>query len=373
MNKSLLLIIILLLIRMISSNAQEDSSILSTPQVKPISHKQINPLCPQLSLEEQKINNLKAHISLWKRNSLTPSPVSPWANSTCADIAQQQELLYNQLKLIKPQYQIKRQIVIAVIDTGIDYTNPSLNSRIYRPAGWNLPEDFKGFNLVQQDFFPMDKVGHGTHVSGIIAGLFPEAKLLPIKFYENSNMRASLGVAIRLAVYMGANIINISGGYGADSTEQEAINLAREKGVLIVSAAGNDSKNLDKIGDEYYPASYESDNIISVMANDDNGYIAPYSNFGINHADISALGTIQSYLPSTISPSCNGSMSGTSQATPIITATVAMLWASQPQLNYNEVKAQVLKGVDTSILFMAANKSQGTVNIDRTISGHIQK
>ena len=66
-------------------------------------------------------------------------------------------------------------------------------------------------------------------------------------------------------------------------------------------------------------------------------------------------------------------MSGTSQATPIITATAAILWSSQPNLTYLQVKNKVLKGVDTSILLMAANKSQGMVNIDRAISGQMQK
>jgi subtilisin family serine protease len=378
MNKALLLIICLLLLRMMNEKSSIDNSALSAFPESPIVSQQFvpefKPACEQSPKEAEEAKNLKGNIAIWKKKNTIPSPVSAWAETTCAPIARQQEQIYAQLQITKPEYQVKKQIVIAIIDTGIDYTNPTLNARIHRPDGWGLPENFKGFDLVHQDFFPMDKNGHGTHVAGIIAGLFPEGKLLPIKFYEHSNSQANLGIAIKIAVHLGADIINISaGGYGQDPVEQEAIQFAQERGVLIISAAGNDAKNMNNAEDEYFPAAYDADNIISVMANDFNGYIADYSNFGTNNTDISALGTISSYLPGSVSSSCDGYLSGTSQATPVITATVAMLWASNPRLTYNQVKQQVLKGVDKSILLVAANKSQGTINIERTISGQMQK
>lgn len=373
MNRALLLIIIVLLLRILSDNSgMRGNSLLNTPKNKVNKVEAFNSQCSQLTSEQQEEEIIKASINRWAKKTVIRS--TPMVETNCLNISQHQDLLYSQLKIVKPRYQVKKQIVIAIIDTGIDYNNPNLSERIFRPEGWDLPLDFKGFDLVHQDFFPMDKEGHGTHVSGIIAGLFPEAKILPIKFYESSQVRASLGEAIKIAVHMGAHIINISGGgYGEDPLEEEAIQFAKEKGVLIVSAAGNDTKNMNNSGNEYFPAAYNSDNILSVMANDDNGFIAPYSNFGTKHTDTSALGTIYSYLPSSVSPTCNGFMSGTSQATPVITATAAMLWASYPDLKYTEVKDLVLKGADKSILLIAANKSQGTVNIDRTISGQMQK
>jgi subtilisin family serine protease len=372
-TRVILLFILVLLLRLINSQSAVDSTIFdespSIPAPTIISH----PMCSNLSEEEQERQILKKNLTQW-HNTTTPMSITPWSLTNCLTIQKQQEQIYAQLQISKPTYQVKKQLVIAVIDTGIDYTNPELNSRIFRPEGWNLPTDFKGFDLVHQDFLPMDKQGHGTHVAGIIVGLFPEAKLLPIKFYEHEQARASMGIAIRLAVHMGANIINISGGgYGLDEYEQEAVDFAQAKGVLIVAAAGNDHKDIDQRGDEYYPASYGTDNIISVMAHDSTGVIAPYSNFGITHADVSALGTMMSYLPQSVNSSCSGIMNGTSQATPIITATAAMLWANNPQMSYLQIKNQVLKGVDTSTNFILANHSQGQVNIDRAISGQLVK
>lgn len=287
---------------------------------------------------------------------------------SCLPLEKLSDSLNFQLRIKKPKYQVKKEIKIAIIDTGIDYRNPVFAERIFKPK-MNLPEDFKGFDLVNEDFHPIDKDGHGTHVAGIIIGLFPEAKILPIKFHENGNS-ASLAWAIKIAVKSKVDIINISGGgSGYIDAEHEAIQMAKASGILVVAAAGNDHTNLDFGLGKYYPASYKEENIISVMANNLQGQKADFSNYGIDTTHISALGYIESYVPKKQSGNCIGFMKGTSQATPIVTAGAAILMASNPSLSFSEVKERLIKGADSIKSLSKFNQSQGRLNLTRTVSG----
>ena len=142
-------------------------------------------------------------------------------------------------------------IKIAVIDTGVDYTHPDL-------LGWG--EDGKvigGFNFVSQGEHPMDTNGHGTQVAGVIAadgeikGVAPKAKILAYKVSENGEGVSSelIVQAINKAIEDGADIINISLGVNKTNSKiDRAVNVALEKEIFVVTAAGNDGPGFQTIG-----------------------------------------------------------------------------------------------------------------------------
>ncbi|MBI3597072.1 MAG: S8 family serine peptidase [Nitrospirae bacterium] len=236
------------------------------------------------------------------------------------------------------------QIVIAVIDSGVDYTHPDFgpsgSSNIWANSGdsWSntqnpstgngldddgngYTDDFHGWNFVGNQTCtvdannncnctpddpvgnndPMDDFGHGTHVAGIIAakgndgtgvtGVLWTAQIMPLKILD-ANGCGSVGdeiQAIDYAINNGAKIINASfGGSGLSSSEEDAIRAANNAGVVFVAAAGNESSNDDNF--PIYPASFNLPNVISVAATDWNDQLSSVSNFGKNTVDIAAPG-----------------------------------------------------------------------------------
>jgi len=142
-------------------------------------------------------------------------------------------------------------IIIAVIDTGVDFNHPDL-------FGWG--PDGKvvgGYNFIQEDKLPLDTNGHGTQVAGVIAadgqlvGIAPKAKILAYKVSEDGEGVSSELIirAIEKAIEDGADIINISLGVNKTNTEIErAVNHALEKEIFVVTAAGNDGPGFKTIG-----------------------------------------------------------------------------------------------------------------------------
>ena len=142
-------------------------------------------------------------------------------------------------------------IKVAVIDTGVDFNHPDL-------LGWG-PEGkvIGGYNFIQTNQLPMDKNGHGTKVAGIIAadgntlGVAPKAKILAYKVSEDGEGVSSelISGAIERAIEDDADIINISLGVNRTNSKiDSAVNYALEKGVFVVTAAGNDGPELKTIG-----------------------------------------------------------------------------------------------------------------------------
>jgi len=285
------------------------------------------------------------------------------------------------------------QVVVAVVDTGIDYTHPELKDSLWINPGevgyWEPPrsqvangcrdkscngldddgngfaDDVVGWDFVNDVPLPYDTHGHGTHIGGIIAsrpseagviGICPQVSVMALKYYDNSgigyNNLQNTVRAFQYAVNNGAHIINYSGG-GADPSPSErlAVEEAQKRGVLLVAAAGNDGHNNDLI--PYYPASYPLDNIISVASINRQNQLLPSSNFGSRTVHIAAPGlSILSSLPS----GRFGTMSGTSQATAFVTGAAALLASQIKQrgpFDYKSIKAWLtesarpLAGVET--------------------------
>ncbi len=255
-------------------------------------------------------------------------------------------------------YQKKRDVIVAVIDTGIDPLHPFLLKNIHVDGqvshtktafGKDFSKDRKDINT------PFDDHGHGTHVSGIVKSVHPDVKIMVLKYYNpkasgQDNLNSTIE-ALQYAVSMNVDIINYSGGGPEPALEElKILKEAQKKGILVVAAAGNEESNIDQKKFAYYPASYGLDNIITVTAHDQNAKILSSSNYGPSTVDISAPGyRIRSALPSGRA----GYLTGTSQATAFVSGVAALLKSQFPELTPADIKAIVKK---------SASKENGFVN-----------
>lgn len=285
------------------------------------------------------------------------------------------------INLIKAwkNYKKKKDIVVAVIDTGIDPDHPFLKNNIHvlqgKASQLNYGIDFsKGKASANK---PMDDHGHGTHVAGIIKSVFPGVQILTLKYYNrNANGQDNLNSTIQAldyAVNMGVDIINYSGGGPEpDRRELEILKRAEAKGILVVAAAGNEESNIDNKDHAYYPASYGLKNIITVTAHDQSKKVLSSSNYGMKTVDISAPGyRIKSALPNRRS----GYLTGTSQATAFVSGVAALLKSHFPKLNAEELKMIVKKSAKKEITLMAKCASGGRLDASKahTIAAQYSK
>jgi type VII secretion-associated serine protease mycosin len=214
--------------------------------------------------------------------------------------------------------------VVAVIDTGVDSDHPDLATNL-----------ISGFNTIDNTTNTEDIYGHGTHVTGIIAatmnngqgiaGIAASSKIMPLKAMNDSGTGSLLDVieAIQWAADHGASIINMSLGFSSYSQAmQDAVNYANSHGVLVVAAAGNNNSSAAS-----YPAALN--NVISVVATDQNNAKASFSNYG-STVDISAPGT---EILSTVPGGGYEYKQGTSMASPVVAGAAALVWAHHPELD----------------------------------------
>ncbi|MFH1090162.1 MAG: S8 family peptidase, partial [Pseudomonadota bacterium] len=209
------------------------------------------------------------------------------------------------------------QVIVAVLDTGIDYNHPDLVNNIWINPG-EIPgngidddnngyvDDAQGWDFVDDDPDPMDYEGHGTHVAGTIAaegnnglgvvGVCWQAKVMAVRVLNalGSGSTADIITGLTYAGAMGAEVINLSlGGSAYSQALKDAIDASS---ALVVCAAGNDGTDNDI--SPKYPASYASLNIMAVAAGDQADALASFSNYGLASVDVMAPGVnIQSLLP----------------------------------------------------------------------------
>lgn len=234
------------------------------------------------------------------------------------------------------------QIVIAVVDSGIRLDHPDL-------VGQTVP----GYDFVNEDADPSDDSGHGTHVAGLIAaahnnghglaGVCPGCRLMPIKVLDARNMGgwANLARGILYAVDHGAQIINLSLGSSASSnTLQEAITYARNHGVVIVAAAGNNGAS-----QPFYPAAL--DGVLGVGATSARDEWWSLSNYG-SFVDLTAPGDLIYSAYHQLDNIYGGYtyMSGTSMATPLVSGLAGLILSRNPTLSPEDVHAVLFAGAD---------------------------
>ena len=245
-------------------------------------------------------------------------------------------------------------VVVAVIDTGVDYTHPNLINSMWvnsdETPGNGKDDDQNGYvddvfgvstigSIFDSNGDPMDEMGHGTHVAGIIAasadsmgavGLAYGAKIMAIKAGGNSGIFNDSDIieGINYAIANGADVINMSfGSYSRSAAVEDALAIAYTSAVLV-AAAGNESKDIIFDKAPVYPASYNY--VIGVMASDASGDVAGFSNTdGIIRRnsleyEVSAPGA---QIFSTLPDGRYASWSGTSMASPYVAAMAALLRA----------------------------------------------
>ncbi len=273
--------------------------------------------------------------------------------------------------------------VIGVIDTGVDYNHPDLVNNIWtnpgETAGDNIDndgngyvDDVHGWDFVGNDNDPMDGHGHGTHVSGTIAGqgnneigvtgVAWNAKIMPIEIFNAQGGGAFSSVivnAINYATAMGVKLTNNSwGGGGYDSAIYNAISAANAQGMLFVAAAGNEYTNNDSF--PHYPSNYDLANILSVASTTHTDQKSDFSNYGVNSVDLAAPG---SSIYSTWPNSSYNTISGTSMATPHVVGAAALVWSEHPDWTAAQVKAALIGSVDPLASLSGLVASSGRLNV----------
>ena len=236
----------------------------------------------------------------------------------------------------------KKEVVVAVVDTGIDPEHPFLQKNIFVESGkvdaTNFGVDFSKDK--RNKGAPIDQHGHGTHVSGIIKSIHPDVKILALKYYNpaasgQDNLNSTVE-ALRYAVESNVDIINYSGGGPEAAIEElKVLKEAERKGILVVAAAGNEESNIDDKRKAYFPASYGLKNIISVTAHDEDLKILSSSNYGRSTVDIFAPGY---RIKSSLQNGRAGYLTGTSQATAFVSGVAALIKSQFPQISNDKIK-----------------------------------
>jgi subtilisin family serine protease len=281
-------------------------------------------------------------------------------------------------------------VVVAVIDTGVDLAHPDLAANIWVNPGEDCGgcrtngldddgngyvDDWRGWDFVNGDNNPADDQGHGTHVAGTIAaagdnglgvaGVTWSTKVMPLKFLgsDGSGTTADAISALLYANAKGVPILNNSWGGGEFSQALlDAIEQTDSSGELFVAAAGNDFTNIDL--EPFYPAAYDVANVVSVGASDQFDRKAWFSNYGTKTVDLSAPGT---NVYSTWTSGTYRFADGTSMAAPHVSGAAALAKAVFPDASGVGLKALLLRTIDPVASLGAASRTGGRLNVDHAV------
>lgn len=274
-----------------------------------------------------------------------------------------------------------RDVVVAVIDTGVDHTIADISENMWTneaelngEAGVDddnngFVDDIYGYDFVNNDGDPKDDHGHGSHVAGTIGakgddgkglvGVAWNVRMMGLKFLSKSG-GGSLEDALKsidYATQMGADIMSNSwGGGGFSQALYDSIERASEKGILFVAAAGNNRANNDERPS--YPASYEVPNVISVAAVDNRGQLASFSCYGKTSVDMGAPGV--DIMSST--PDGYAVWDGTSMATPHVSGVAALVLSNEPNISMVDLKDRLIKTSRPAAGLRGKVASNGIIN-----------
>lgn len=279
-------------------------------------------------------------------------------------------------------------VVVAVIDLGIDYNHEDLKNNIWTNKD-EIPgngidddnngyiDDIHGWNYISDSNDVMDGHGHGTHVSGIIAaedndkgiiGAAPKVKIMPLKVGSNDGTiyLNSVEKAIEYGLSKGIKIFNCSF-EGSEVSERE-YEIIKNSNALFLCAAGNNS--LDNDNNSVLPANYNDlPNVISVMSIDEEGNKSSNSNYGKTKVDIAAPGT---FIYSTV-PDKYKYISGTSMATGYVSAVAALALSVDPTLTASELKTLILANAKPLSSLTDLNTTGGMLDAGSVVEAAAQQ
>ncbi|MBE9197994.1 MULTISPECIES: S8 family peptidase [unclassified Nodularia (in: cyanobacteria)] len=278
-----------------------------------------------------------------------------------------------------------RGIVIAVLDTGVDYNHADLKNNIWTNPG-EIPgnridddgngyiDDAQGWSFADNSNNVIDVNGHGSHVAGSIAGgnngfgvtgIAYDAKIMPVKVLNDEGAGSTNSVAdgIYYAVNNGANVINLSlGGNFPNSTLEAAIQYASSKGAVVVMAAGNNGYPFTN-----YPARYANNWGLAVGAVDSNNKMANFSNqAGMNAFPYVTAPGVGIY--SSVPGNQYATYSGTSMATPHVAGVVALMLGANPSLTDAQIRQIIIETSGNSTPAATSNSFNISSGISQPIA-----
>lgn len=281
------------------------------------------------------------------------------------------------------------KVVVAVLDSGVDYTHPDLITNIwkrpeiikeYEDRNLGTIDDIHGYNALDNDADPMDQNGHGTHCAGIIGaeggnnegitGVNWTVQIMPLKFMD-ANGSGTTKDAIEAINYVidrrkaGVNVRIISASWGSTQKSralEDVIKEAYEAGILFVAAAGNASVDNDK--SPHYPSSYNVGNVISVAALDRNDQLTSFSNFGARTVHLGAPGKdiLSTWLNHEFKMA-----SGTSMATPVVAGVAGLMLSQNPNMSVDELRRHLLDSVDKLPALKTKVATGGRINAAKAV------
>ena len=284
-----------------------------------------------------------------------------------------------------------RDVIVGVIDTGVDYTHPDLAANAWQNPGEiagdgidnddnGYIDDVYGINAITGTGDPMDDQGHGTHVSGTIgatgndalgvAGVNHEVSIVGCKFLSASGS-GSTSDAIECIDYMvalkdaGHNVRvtnNSWGGGGFSQALSDAITASENADILFVAAAGNSAVDNDQ--NPHYPSSYEQDSVLAIASTTHTDAMSSFSQWGVTSVDMGAPG---SDILSTVPGGGYSSYSGTSMATPHIAGAAALVLSINPTLSAIELKNLLMQSGDDNADLADKTVSGERLNVNQAV------
>jgi subtilisin family serine protease len=267
-------------------------------------------------------------------------------------------------------------VLVGILDTGIDLNHEDLRDAIYKNSGDSISnnrdddqngyvDDYSGWDFINSDNSVYDGIedDHATHIAGIIAaganstgirGVASGVRLVPLKFMNGMSGYTSDALeAIEYAKKLGVRIINCS---FSDTHYNYALeNAMKNSDILFVCSAGNEKSDTDV--SPSYPASYRLPNLISVGAVNNQGNLAPFSNYG-KLVDVAAPGVdIYSTLPG----NSYGFNDGTSMAAPFVSGIAALLLSYNPNLKGSDLSNIIKKTVNTKFTNLHGSIASGGI------------
>jgi len=248
-------------------------------------------------------------------------------------------------------------VVVAVIDTGVDYNDPALSNHLWVNRG-EIPgngidddhngfvDDVHGWNFLENNNDPMSLDGHGTAVAGVIAsdrtGAAYDAQIMPVRVLggvnEGSSVASPISEGIRYAVHNGSKVINLSlGGYAYDRDIEAALLYARQQQVTVVISAGNEREDLGTVQPSEPAFEAFSDLAIAAGAIDLNQRFTKFS----NPAGARKLAYVVAPGAGVYTISSRGqygTLAGTSFSAPFVSSVVALMLSANPTLTPAQIE-----------------------------------